>query len=227
MAYLFHMGKKSGRDTYHIKDLKRLLLRSVREELRDYGAAFASLRRIAKRAGASHAAPYRHFKGKDGLLAALCWEGQAEFTSRLKRARESAASPPEKLFKLGFAYLEYARSDPTVFQLMTSETGIRVMNAIRPEDPLLQRADYDSFDVLETTVKECQSAGTLDPGEDSGALAILIWSFIHGLALIRREGFLSSMGASRGLDGETTERLVMRAFRSMILGASGRAEKPS
>jgi AcrR family transcriptional regulator len=166
----------------------------------------------------SHTAPYRHFKGKDGMLAALCWEGQAEFTTYLKRAREAGKTPADGLLGLGTAYLEFAEKNPEVFLLMFSETGMRVMNSHFPEDPSKSRSDYDSFQVLESSVKECQTAGVLDPKEYSGALSLLIWSFIHGLALIRRAGFMSSMGASRGFDAKATEQAVMRAFRGLILG---------
>jgi AcrR family transcriptional regulator len=212
------MGKKGREDTYHKKDLKRTLMRAVRAELREYGAALVSLRRIASRAGVSHAAPYRHFKSKDGLLAALCWEGQAEFTSRLRKARESGTSAADSLFRLGEAYLEFARSEPEVFQLMFSETGHRAMGSSLPADVEKSFADYDSFAVLEDTVKECQTEGILDPGEHSGALAMMIWSFVHGFAFIQREGFADRMGGSRGLSGDATERLVLGAFRGLILG---------
>jgi AcrR family transcriptional regulator len=216
------MGRNAPGDAYHRKDLKRTLMRAVRAELREFGADSVSLRRIAARAGVSHAAPYRHYKGKDGILAALCWEGQAEFTACLRQAREAGRSPADGLFRLGTAYLEFAGRNPDVFALMFSETGKRVMGAHHPEDATKPPSDYDSFEVLEATVRECQSAEVLDPGEHSGALAMLIWSFIHGFAHIRREGFASHLGATRGLDGETTERLVMRAFRGLILGDSAR-----
>ena len=220
------MYKKPRRDTYHIKDLKRMLLRSVRDELREHGVDSASLRRIASRAGVSHAAPYRHYRGKEGLLAALCWEGMEEFTALLRKARESGTSASDRLFKLGEAYLSFAEGDPAAFQLMFSEIGMRAIRANPPADPAKTRADYDSFGVLETTVKECQAEGILDAEEDSGALAMLIWSYIHGLAHIRREGFAADMGASRGLDAETTTRMVMSAFRGLVLGATGRRTRP-
>jgi AcrR family transcriptional regulator len=216
------MGSDAPGDTYHRKDLKRTLMRAVRAELREFGADFLSLRRIAARAGVSHAAPYRHFEGRDGMLAALCWEGQAEFTACLRQARKGGRTPADRLFRLGTAYLEFADKNPEVFQLMFSETGKRVMTAHYPDDAAKSLSEYDSFEVLESTVRECQSAGILDPHEESGALAMLIWSFIHGFAHLRREGFASSMGASRGLGAETTERLVMRTFRGLILGDSAR-----
>ena len=131
-------------------------------------------------------------------------------------------NPADRLFRLGTAYLEFADKNPEVFQLMFSQTGKRVMTAHYPDDTTKSLSEYDSFEVLESTVKECQSAGILDPHEESGALAMLIWSFIHGFAHLRQEGFASSMGASRGLGAEATERLVMRTFRGLILGDSAR-----
>ncbi len=224
-GYYPGMAKTPRGDTYHVKDLKRTLMRSVREEIRQYGAAAASLRRIAKRAGVSHAAPYRHFNGKDGLIAALCWEGQREFTARLTEARAGGASPAERIVRLGTAYLEFAKRNPEIFNLMFMEIGGRAMEGNLPADFKESWADYDSFTVLEDTVKECQGDGTLDPSEDSGALAIMIWSFIHGFAFIQMEGFARKMGGSRGHSPEETERVVMRAFKGLILG--GRARKPA
>ena len=155
-------------------------------------------------------------------MAALGWEGQAQFTAHLQAARaEAGGSPEERLSRLGAAYLDFARSRPEIMELMFSETGLRVMHAHLPPDLEDDPRRYDSFAVLETTVKECQAAGVLDPAEDSGALAIMIWSFVHGFALIRREGFAAAMGASRGLSGENTERLVLRAFRGLLRGRKG------
>jgi AcrR family transcriptional regulator len=153
---------------YHHPDLRSALfaaalLAAALIELREYGAAFASLRRIAARAGVSHAAPYRHFRNKDGLLAAMGWEGQAEFTSRMQRARESVSgSAINRLFRLGQAYLDFAGDNPEVFLLMFSETGMRAMKSHLPPDLKTSPEKYDSFSILETTVKECQAESLID-----------------------------------------------------------------
>ncbi len=211
-------GKRAVRQ-YHHKDLKGTLLRFAVDELRQYGPAQVSLRRIALRAGVSHAAPYRHFKSKDGLLSTLAWEGHILFTRSLRQARENGdPAPAERLLRLGTVYLEFARQRPEILELMFSETGTRVMQAHPPPDFEEGSGKYDSFGVLETTVRECQTEGTLDPQSDSGALALIIWSFVHGYSVIRREGFTASMGASRGYSDQATDDLVWSAFRRLMGG---------
>lgn len=207
--------------SYHHPDLRSALFAAARIELREYGPAFASLRRIAARAGVSHTAPYRHFENKDGLLGAMGWEGQAEFTSRLRRVRESVSgSAGDRLFRLGQEYLEFAGDSPEVFLLMFSETGIRAMGSHFPPDFMACVEKYDSFSVLETTVKECQAERLLDPRTDSGVLAMLIWSMIHGFALIEREGLAKHMGESRGYDLPSMRRSVLGALRGLIEAAA-------
>jgi AcrR family transcriptional regulator len=212
------MGKPNA-DSYHKIDLSRTLLDALRQELREHGPEDISLRRIAERAGVSHAAPYRHFNGKDGLLAALCWQGQAEFTSGLARAREGApAVPAEKLFRLGFAYLDFARNNPEVFRLMFSAAGTRAMAANPPFDCAVAGARYDSFGVLLGTVGECQAAGALDPGEERMTLGLLIWSFVHGLAFISGEHLAGTPEKTAGLNPVAAETAAMKAFRSLVMG---------
>jgi AcrR family transcriptional regulator len=203
--------------TYHHRDLPKTLLESALAELRERGPAALSLRRIAARAGVSHAAPYRHFRDKDELLAAIAWDTQEAFTAALRSARERTDGPPkERLFGIGTAYLEFARSNPERMGLMFSEAGINAMARYPVEQTREAMIRYDSFGVLETTVRECQADGTLDDTGDSGAISILVWSIVHGLSVIEREGFLASLGAQRGLAPETTHRLVLDAFRTLV-----------
>jgi AcrR family transcriptional regulator len=212
------MVKNVASSSYHKTDLKRTLLEALRQELREHGPEDVSLRRIAERAGVSHAAPYRHFKGKDGLLAAFCWRGQAEFTARLAAAREGApVAPADRLFRLGFAYLDFARENIEAFRLMFSATGIRTMAANPPPDLQDGRERYYSFGILIETVKECQTAGVLDPGEESVTLGLLIWSFVHGLAFIRAEGLSGAPEKAAGVKPADVEPAVMKVFRKMIL----------
>jgi AcrR family transcriptional regulator len=215
------MAKNISPGSYHKTDLKRTLLEALRDELREHGPGDVSLRRVAERAGVSHAAPYRHFNGKDGLLAAFCWEGQAEFTARLAAAREgaphSSADPVDRLFRLGFAYLDFARRKPEAFRLMFSAAGIRAMGANPPQDFATAPGRYDSFGVLLATVGECQAAGALDPREESVTLGLLIWSFVHGLAFIRGEGLGNAPDKASGVKPADMEPAVMKAFKAMIL----------
>jgi AcrR family transcriptional regulator len=203
--------------SYHHKDLRPQLLLAAREELAGHGLGDFSLRRIAQASGVSHAAPYRHFQGREGLLAALAWEGQAAFTAFLRKAHDQGPPAPEKrLYRLGLAYLHFAADNGPVFDLMFSRIGLGVMHRHLPEDFKDQPARYDSFGVLEETVREAQAAGVLNTRENSGALAILVWSFVHGFTAISKEGFTASMGEARGYSMEKVEALVLRAFKGLL-----------
>jgi len=89
------LEKKRGR--YHHGDLRRALLDAALELLAREGASALTLREVARRAGVTHAAPYRHFTDKQALLAAVAEEG---FTGRTRWGPwrpwgwRTSASPP-------------------------------------------------------------------------------------------------------------------------------------
>lgn len=206
------MGKSSS---YHHPALRAALLSAAATELREFGTAGFSLRRIAARARVSHAAPYRHFRDRDEILAALIWQTREEFATAVRAARErGSGSSQARLSRILDAYLDFAKANPDRLSLVFSETGLAAM-AKYPAPPE-ESARYDAFGVLETTVKECQAEGTLDPKTNSGPLSILVWSIMHGLSTIEREGYLASMGRRRGLAAETLRRLVLNAFETLV-----------
>lgn len=84
--------KRAEIESYHHPNLRRTLLSAAAAELRERGPAALLLRRVALRAGVSHAAPYRHFHGKKDLLAAIVWDTQEAFTTALRRALVPAES---------------------------------------------------------------------------------------------------------------------------------------
>src|SRR5512142_3096319 len=91
------LSPMKAKRSYHHPDLKRALMEAAAAELKENGVSGISLRRIAARAGASHAAPYRHFRDKDNIVSTLVWETQGDFTAALRRAREGARTPQERL----------------------------------------------------------------------------------------------------------------------------------
>lgn len=94
---------------YHHGDLRATLLQAAGEMLEKQGLAALSLREVARRAGVSHNAPYRHFPDRESLLAALAAEGFQRFGEALeKRPRR----------EMGQAYVEFALEHPQRFRLM-------------------------------------------------------------------------------------------------------------
>src|SRR5215212_4914161 len=60
---------------YHHGDLRNALIRAGQELLAQEGIAGLDMRKVARAAGVSHAAPYRHFADKQALLAAIAEDG--------------------------------------------------------------------------------------------------------------------------------------------------------
>ena len=95
--------------TYHHGDLRAALLQAAGKVLEKEGLGELSLRELARRAGVSHNAPYRHFPDRDRLLAALAAEGFEMLGDALeKRPRR----------EMGEAYVEFALAHPQRFRLM-------------------------------------------------------------------------------------------------------------
>lgn len=206
------MGKSSS---YHHPALRAALLKTAAAELREFGTAGFSLRRIAARARVSHAAPYRHFRDRDEILAALIWETREQLASAVCAARtRGRGSVQVRLSRILGAYLDFARANSDRLSLVFSETGLAAM--AKYPAPTGESARYDAFGALEATVKECQAEGTLDPKTHSGALSILLWSIMHGLSAIEREGYLASMARRCGWTAETLRRLVLDAFDTLV-----------
>ena len=76
---------------YHHGDLRRALLDQALALAAERGPAALTLREAARRAGVTEAAPYRHFRSKDALVAALAEEGFGALLERTRRALARAA----------------------------------------------------------------------------------------------------------------------------------------
>src|SRR5262245_53999387 len=82
------MAREQARTTYHHGNLQRALIDAALAALAEEGPEKLSLRDVARRAGVSPAAPYRHFPDKDALIAAVA----AECASRMGEVMDSAVA---------------------------------------------------------------------------------------------------------------------------------------
>ena len=108
--------------SYHHGKLKPALISAALKELSQHGLEGVSLRGVARRAGVSAPAVYRHFEDKDALLAAVA----AECAERLgKIMMEAAASAPpedplEAFRAVGVAWVRFAVSNPEHYRAMST-----------------------------------------------------------------------------------------------------------
>jgi AcrR family transcriptional regulator len=153
--------KKRGR--YHHGDLRRALLDAALEVLSAEGASALTLREVARRAGVTHAAPYRHFADKQTLLAAVAEEGFRMLTAEmLERSVPLKDDPVRALQAIGLAYVRFATTERAHFQVMFGKD----IDWAREQCELEETADR-CFDVLISAVEACQTVGAIRPGTRS------------------------------------------------------------
>ena len=186
------MNAKTTKKAYHHGDLRNTLLAAAETVLRQRGVTELSLREVAKVAGVSHTAPYRHFKDKNALLQALAAIGFQRLADALRQVKaEFADQPVEALVAGGKAYVELAVKNPEMTQLMFG--GALETEEISEED-LVQCSD-DAFNALLEIVDLGLEKGVYQ-ARDRMDIALAAWSIVHGLAMLITGGKLNEYATS-------------------------------
>lgn len=184
----------SERKEYHHGDLRRALLTSAREILAT-GEGF-SLRAVAKKAGVSPTATYRHFADRKALESAIAGQGYRELHEYLEAASREVAARGDT-WKIAVAYAQWVMENPAIFSLMfTTDCD--------PQDAERTRA------VAELKGFLAQEAAAWIPERATEDFIIALWSFVHGITLLHAEGKLPAQEP-----GEMEER-IRRAWDALV-----------
>lgn len=171
---------------YHHGDLKNALIEAGVDILSKEGVNGLSLRKVAARAGVSHAAPYAHFADKQALIAAISTEGFRHLYERVQAASGAFQDDPKTQFvETAWAYVQFALDDPAYFKVIFS--GVLEQEKDYPEFVDISQKSFRQVVLL---VERCQAAGVLRPGP-ADELAISIWSLVHGFIALFLEGQIS------------------------------------
>jgi AcrR family transcriptional regulator len=168
---------------YHHGNLKEALLRAALELIAQKGPAGFTFAEAARWAGVSPAAPYRHFRDRDELLASIALRGFERFAIMLERAWDDGRPQPfAALDRLGKAYLEFARSEPAFYSAMF-EAGIPLATSAE-----LREAGERAFGILRGAAE--MLCAQMPPPSRPPALmvALHIWSMSHGIASLFGRG---------------------------------------
>jgi len=172
--------------TYHHGDLKNALIKAGVEILVEEGIGGLSLRKVAKQAGVSHAAPYSHFSDKQALIAAISTEGFKQLYSQIESVIEEHRGNPETLLiETAWAYVQFAQHAPDRFKLMFSSVLEK-----EKEYAEFVEISQENFSQLVKIIEICQQAGILKSGA-SDVVAVGIWSTVHGFTSLLLEGQIS------------------------------------
>lgn len=172
-----------ARKSYHHGHLQEALLDAAIRLVAEVGPAGFTLREVARRAGVSHNAPYRHFRDKDALLAAVAAQGFRELTEEMHKAAAGQPAPLDRLKGSGMAYVAFALRRPAHFTVMFDAP------AIPGRHRELAKASHRAFGVLSGFIQSCQQAGQL-PAGSSRERTLYAWSLVHGIAKLAIAGRL-------------------------------------
>ncbi|MER5401293.1 TetR/AcrR family transcriptional regulator [Streptomyces sp. NPDC059445] len=164
---------------YHHGDLRAACLRAARELLEEDGSAGLSLRAVARRAGVSATAPYRHYADRDALVSAVAAEGYRELAEHLSAAHP-APSTPDDLAAVAVVYVQFALEHPALFRAMFAE----------PCDPTSEERVAATAVISEYVRSIVRDA--FPDADDAGALSTTVWALVHGLAFLHLDGKLDS-----------------------------------
>lgn len=193
------------RETYHHGDLRRALVDAALSLIEEHGGESCTLREVARRAGVSHAAPYRHFRDRDALLAAAAAEGFVKLNKRIVSRSRRARGAQAKLRAWGMAYVAFALRWPALFQLMFGRT------LDKEASPEAVEAADQLRDALVEQLEDCNRGGELG-GFDPHRAAQVGWAAVHGVA---------QLALARQLEIEGKRRLEALASDAVGLVLAG------
>ncbi len=197
------------RTTYHHGSLRADLLAKALELLITLKGPHFTMRDLAKRLQVSHSAAYRHFKDKDALLAALAIEGFAELAESQEQILKAHRLPMERLKQLGVGYIKFAVTHPAHFRVM--------FRPLEKADTLHEEVAQAARGTFERVVKETaasQAAGKLLKG-DPVELATMLWSAVHGLAMLSLD---KQLQITSGTFDAATKALANKLADSILRG---------
>ena len=197
-------GGPARRGTYHHGDLRAALVEATRRLVEKKGADHFSVAEACREAGVSTAAPYRHFRDREEMLAEVALQGMER--KRALMVEALAAHPPRSLARiaaLGHVYVGFARREPGVFRLIFGRED-------SPEAECLKEEAPRHYGLLEDAVAAFLARPAID--EDVRRRAFLLWTFVHGLSFLYIDEKVSVSAFEPDLDsllGEIARRVLL------------------
>ncbi|TDC83993.1 TetR/AcrR family transcriptional regulator [Micromonospora sp. KC606] len=165
----------------------QLIITAARELAETEGWDAVTTRRLAERVEYSQPVLYSHFNGKDAIVSAVALDGFSELAAHLRHARQAAPEPGRALRAVSHAYLEFAAERPALYQAMfILPTDLKFAST---ETPAPLRASFDEF------------VNCFHPDNERRELfAEVIWSALHGIAVLSGSGRIPPDGQEERLD---------------------------
>jgi len=169
---------KAAGKAYHHGDLSRALVDAAIESVEADGLEGLSLRKVARAAGVSQAAPYAHFADKQALLSAVAERGLRELSASMAETARGTRTPAARVRALARGYVRFATARPALFRLTFSwekTAGLR--------DAALAEAGAEAYGMIEQAVAAYREKERSSRVSNAVA-ATAAWALVHGLATL-------------------------------------------
>ena len=170
----------SRKGSYHHGDLRAELIRIGLQHLSRVPSEDLSLREIAREAGVSATAVYRHFPDKRALESALCHAGAEQLGAEQSRAMDEAGGGQAGFNAVGRAYVRFALSNPALFRLISRTRA--------PADFFEGKSDWQSSAMR--LLRDSVAALSGGDADAQRVQAIQSWAMVHGLAFLMLDGLV-------------------------------------
>lgn len=171
---------------YHHGSLPQTLIEVASELIGTEGIKNLSLRKIAKSAGVSQAAPYRHFDDKEHLLSEVAKAGFYKLNQEMKASPTFDTTPIETIESLSLGYIKFAQENPSYFRMMfSSELSVTM------EKHSVKEQATTPIKLFIDAILDAQEINLINPHLPTELIAMNLWSMIHGLAFLLLEKQLS------------------------------------
>ncbi len=168
-----------GRRGYHHGNLKTALVEAALALIAEKGPTGFTFADAARQAGVSPAAPYRHFKDREQLIAETARRGYELFADMLEEAWDAGRPTPLSAFEaVGRAFLAFARNEPAYFTAMF-EAGVSA-----DSDPALKAESDRAFNVLYSACLAIVERLPPHQRPPVHMMAYHIWSLAYGVAAL-------------------------------------------
>jgi AcrR family transcriptional regulator len=176
------LAREKKSNPYHHGDLATALRAAARTILEEEGLDALSLRSVARKAGVSHAAPYRHFASREALLVEIALEGFEILRADIRHAGSAPGLPTERIVHIGAAYARFAAQHGGLLQLMF---GKEIPN----------RFDFPELEDATNSIPE-----TMGDALGDQVLGLAVWGTVHGIAILCLENILDLGQRQAGMD---------------------------
>jgi AcrR family transcriptional regulator len=184
-------SRRPAHRPYHHGNLASALVEAALALLDETQDWDFSLREVARRAGVSHNAPYKHFPEKRDLLAAVAARGFEALAEHMLSSLNGLTDARVRLLACGQAFVARGVTNPALYRLMFS-AALTSLDAGRPA--IEKTAAAKARAIVDAIFAEAARSGAFPSSmanpREGAAASLAMWSILHGLTMLAIDDFV-------------------------------------